>query len=523
MPIFQFINAENLSLMKKKQIVLLNLLTAIIFALLFYKNYVGLNLLLFEILVVPIMIYLNKPVKFNKLNISVLAGLGISAIMVLILNTSWSIFVNIITLFTLSGVLAYQGFRSYIHAFAESFFRLFSSQISILLDWGEPVIINTQKDNKKNKFGINKVVYLIIIPFSVLILFIVLYTSASSKFYAQFEEIFSAFQRFLESIDFLFIIFIIFGSIVANALYMKTKPVGLHNLDLNSKDNLFRIRKRNYINFKPTGLKMQYLSGVVLLASLNFLIMYFNILDFIYLWFGFEWDGTFLKEFVHEGTWVLVFSIFLSAGIALFFFRRNLNFYSKNKWLKRLTILWIAQNMIMLVSVVLRNYWYIHYFGLAYKRIAVLFFLLLTLVGLITIIIKITNIKSSYYLWKVNGFALFTVLVLTTCVNWDLHIAKYNFKHYNRSLIDFRFMAKLNNSALPYTIKTLEELEEINKIQEEAMPFELSEHRSYLWDIYTYQVEVLEKRHRFVERYENMNWLEWNLADYQTYQKLQNM
>ncbi len=509
--------------MKKRQVVLLNLITSIIFAFLFHRNYVGLNLLLFEILVIPLMIYINTPVKFNFLSISVLIGVFLSSIMVVILNTSWSIFINIVLVFTFSGLMAYQGFRSYIHALGESFIRLFSSQISPLLNWHEPIKINTQEQSKKTHLSISKVFYLIIIPALILIFFIILYTAASSKFYAQFEGIIAAIKSFLEKIDFLFIIFIVFGAIITNALYMKTKPVGLYKNDLNANDKLFRVRKRNYIGFKPLSLKTQCLSGIILLASLNFLILYFNVLDFVYLWFGFKWDGSFLKEFVHEGTWVLVFSVFLSAGIALFFFQRNLNFYSKNKWLKRLTILWIFQNMIMVISVMLRNYWYINYFGLAYKRIAVLFFLLLTIFGLISIIIKISNLKTSYYLWKVNGFALLIVLSLSTCVNWDLHIAKFNFSHYDRSLIDFRFMSRLNNSALPYTYKSLEELEEINTIQEESMPFDLEKHRSYIWDIYTYQLAVIEKREKFITRYENKNWLEWNLADYQTYQKLKNM
>ncbi len=515
-----FINAVNANIMKKKHIILLNLITAVVFALLFYRNYVGLNLLLFELIVVPIMIYINKPVKFNTLTISVLSGLGLSAIMVVVLNTSWSVFVNIITLFTFSGVLAYQGSRSYIHTIVESFFRLFSSQISILLDWNGPVVINTQKSAKKSKFSSSKIFYLIVIPALVVILFIILYSTASSKFYSQFEEVFAAIGRFLKNIDFLFIIFIVFGSIIANALYMKTKPLGLYYVDQKATDNLYRKRGKIFLPFKVTGLKMQYLSGIVVLASLNFLIFYFNILDFIYLWFGFNWDGTFLKEFVHEGTWALVFSVFLSAGISLYFFRKNLNFSSKNKWLKRLTILWIAQNIIMVVSVILRNYWYINYFGLAYKRIAVLFFLLLTLIGLITIIIKITHKKSSFYLWKINGFALLAVLILTTTVNWDLIIAKHNFKHYDRSLIDFRFMSRLNNSALPYTLKSIEELEEISEVQEEAMPFDIEDHRPYIWEIDKYQEKVIEKRKKFITRYNHMNWLEWNLADYQTYKKL---
>jgi hypothetical protein len=506
--------------MRKKQIIIINLITAVFFALIFYKNYVGLNLFLFELAVIPLMFWVNKPVKMNKLTFAITGSVFLSAVMVVILNTSWSVFINILMLFTLSGVLAYQGFRSYIHAFAESFFRLFSSQISVLLDWKQPKMIESKAPKVEPKMSLARVFYLIVIPIAILIVFIILYSTASSKFYAQFEDVFSAIARFFENIDFLFLIMVIFGTIVANALFMKTNPVGLHAMDLKARDALIRTRRRNFVMFKPNALKTQYLSGVVILALLNALILYFNVLDFIYLWFGFTWDGSFLKEFVHEGTWILVFTVFLSAGIALFFFSRNINFLKNNTWLKRLTIIWIAQNIVMVVSVVLRNYWYIQYFGLAYKRIAVLFFLLLTIIGLISIIIKVLNVKTSYFLWKINGFALLLVLVGTTCVNWDLVIAKHNFKHYDRSLIDYKFMSRLNNSALPYTCKSIDELEEINKVQEETMPFDLDVHRTYLWDIYTYQIEVLEKREKFLQRYSHMNWLEWNLADYQTYKKL---
>jgi len=503
--------------MKKQKVIIINAVMAFFFAILFYKNYVGLNLFLFEAVAIPIMFYINRPIKLNFFSGTILGTVILSAIMVVLLNTSWSVFINILMLFVLSGVLTYSGFRSFVHAFAESFLRLFSSQFSIFIPWSneeKPIIAS----ENKNSMSMSKVLYFVIIPVAIIILFIIIYASASSVFYKQFEEIFKAIGDFLRSIDFLFVVMLIFGLVVGNALFMKTPSVGLLKNDINSHDILFRKKTRHFFPFKMNGLKMQYLSGVILLISLNVLILYFNILDFIYLWFGFKWDGSFLKEFVHEGTWLLVFSVFLSAGIALFFFKGNLNFFSKNKWLKRLVIIWIVQNMIMVVSVVLRNYWYINYFGLAYKRIAVLFFLLLTIVGLITIIIKIVSKKSSYYLWRVNGLALVFVLALTTCVNWDLHIAKFNFKHYDRALIDFRFMARLNNSALPYTYKSIEELEKVNVVQEQAMPFDI--HQSYLWDIYTYELEVFMKVEKFYQRYEHMNWLEWNLADYQTYKRL---
>ncbi len=504
--------------MKKQSVIILNVAMALFFAILFYKNFIGINLFIFELAAVILMFYINKPVKLNFFSGTILGSVVLTAVMVVLLNTSWSIFINIFMLFTLSAVLSYQGFRSYMHALGETIIRVFASQISIFIPWNNAKTV--AQTPKKTGMSMSRVFYLILIPLAIVILFLIIYASASSVFYRQFEEVFTAIGDFIRSINFLFVIMIIFGLIVGNALFMKTGSVGLNGLDKNASDYLVRTKKRHFVQFKINGLKMQYLSGIVLLASLNVLILYFNILDFIFLWFGFKWDGSFLKEFVHEGTWLLVFSVFLSAAIALFFFKGNLNYFSKNKWLKRLTIVWIAQNLVMVISVMLRNYWYITYFGLAYKRIAVLFFLLLTMIGLITIIIKILNKKSSYYLWRVNGMALVFVLVLTTCVNWDLHIAKFNFDHYDRALIDYRFMARLNNSALPYTVKTEEELHEINSVQEKAMPFNI--HQDYLWDIYIYETEVFAKRERFLKRYSHMNWLEWNLADYQTYQKLKN-
>lgn len=505
--------------MKKQSVIILNMAMAFFFAIMFYKNYLGINLFLFELVAVPIMIYINRPLKLNFFSGLVLGTVFISSVMVVILNTRWSVFINISMLFLLSTVLAYKGSRSYVHTAIETFFRVFVSQVSLFMPWqNERIEIKTYN---KPSMSLSKVLYLVIIPVAVFILFIIIYASASKVFYRQFEDVFAAIGEFLRSINFIFILMMIFGVIVGNVLFMRTKAIGMYELDLNSKDYLYRTKTKHFFPFKPTGLKMQYLSGLVLLVSLNVLIFYFNILDFIFLWFGFKWDGSFLKEFVHEGTWLLVFSVFLSSAIALFFFKGNLNFFSKNKWLKRLTIVWLLQNIIMTISVMLRNYWYINYFGLAYKRIAILFFLLLTLVGLVTIIIKILDKKSSYYLWRVNGLALVMVLGLSTCVNWDLQIAKFNFKHYDRSLIDFKFMSKLNNSALPYTIKTTEELEKINLVQEKTLPFDI--HLEYLWDIYQYQDEVAIKQEKFLKRYRHMNWLEWNLADYQTYKKIKDL
>jgi len=188
-------------------------------------------------------------------------------------------------------------------------------------------------------------------------------------------------------------------------------------------------------------------------------------------------------------------------------------------WLKHLTVIWIAQNLVMTFSVTIRNLYYINYFGLAYKRIAVLFFLALVAIGLITIIIKILKVKTNYFLWRINGLSLLLVLTVSSLFNWDVIIAKYNFKHYNRSLIEYSFIYELSDATLPYTLKTMEELSDIQAIQKKTMSFDIDS-QSYLWSYEKYYKNINNKRDKFLKTYKSRSILEWNLPDYVAYRKL---
>lgn len=504
----------------KKQHLIFNLISAIFFAIVFFKNYLGLNVFLFTLMAVAIMIYLNKPLRRTLLTNFLLIATILSSIMFVIHNSAWNLFLNFLFLISFSTELFYGGFKSYAHNFAESFFRVFSSQISIFLPWFSQyeMPLNQKISNNDAKshfhFNIRKIFFVIFIPAIIFVLFFIIYANASSIFYNKLEGIINFIVDFITSINIVFVLLIILGLIVGNVLYMKTIPVGLKKKDSLSNDYLTRVRKRHYQRFRNTGLKTFYQAGVMLMVLLNILIFYFNILDIVYIWFGFKWDGSFLKEFVHEGTWLLVFSVILSAAIALNLFKDNINFFSKNKLLKILTLIWIIQNMVMVISVFIRNYWYIHYFNLAYKRIAVIFFLFLVFFGLITVIIKILKLKSSYFLWRVNSFALIIVLFVSGLFNWDIIIAKYNFNHADRAFLDLKFYTNMGYSALPYTYKSEEELEKIIKIQEKVMPFDI--HQDYFYDVYTYESMLSRRLEAFEKKLNRNKFLEWNYADYST-------
>ena len=197
-------------------------------------------------------------------------------------------------------------------------------------------------------------------------------------------------------------------------------------------------------------LRKEFIAAVAVFGLVNVLLLVVNAIDINWLWFGFEpAPGFDLAQFVHEGTYVLIFSILLAMGIVLWFFRRNLNFYVPGlPWLRVGATVWVVQNAVLAVSVGLRNYYYILNSGLAYKRIGVCFFLLLTVFGLVTVLLKIWQRRSAYSLVRLNALACYAVLLLLAAGNWEVWIARYNLQPRFRS-IDIGFLLDMPDRVLP--------------------------------------------------------------------------
>ncbi|AHJ98844.1 DUF4153 domain-containing protein [Hymenobacter swuensis] len=185
----------------------------------------------------------------------------------------------------------------------------------------------------------------------------------------------------------------------------------------------FRSRDRRTLD-----LRKEYLAALAVFGLVNVLLLVVNVIDIRWIWFGFRPEPGFdLTQFVHEGTYVLILSILVAMGIVLWFFRRNLNFYQQGlPALRWGATVWVLQNAVLAVSVGLRNYYYILHTELAYKRIGVYGFLLLTLFGLLTVLLKIWQRRSAYSLVRLNGLAAYGLLLLLALGNWEIWIARYN-------------------------------------------------------------------------------------------------
>lgn len=263
--------------------------------------------------------------------------------------------------------------------------------------------------------------------------------------------------------------------------------------------SLNRRQKRFYL--WPPGmlsLRNEYQASLIAFGLLNGLLFLANIADLRYVWVSY---GTAtpqeLSQYVHEGTYLLIFAILLAMAAVIWYFRGNLNFYPENAWLRGLAFLWLAQNAMLALSVGLRNWHYVAHYGLAYKRLGVFWFLSLVLYGLYTLFRKVKEQKSLAFLLHCNGWAAYAALILFSFVNWDLAITRYNLQANIPGEIDARFLfEEVSDKNLYLLYQCRDRLLEKSSLDEKGVEHALRE-----------------KRQRLANRRQFLSWRSWNYAD----------
>ncbi|MCF8297023.1 MAG: DUF4173 domain-containing protein [Saprospiraceae bacterium] len=501
--------------MMQRRISLTIILSSILFTTFFYKQNIGLNLLLFEVIVFVLLFYFKRINLNHQTSLIVFAGTLLSAFFVLINNSDISIVVNLLSFLIFIGLILYPQSRSLISSFGIGFLNLFTAQSDFVTSSNQTI------DQRPRLKKILKYVKIIFIPILIILLFIFIYRLANPIFEKHLLDFTRTLNRIVNYIfrklDIIMFLLFLLGLLFSNFIFLGKPNNKIIEFEQSSSDFLIRKRKKHFSKFKKLALINEYKAAIFLLFVLNALILIVNIIDINWVWINFEWNGKYLKQFVHEGTYLLIVSILISIGITLYFFRGNLNFYKKNKFLKILSYIWLFQNGILLISVAIRNFWYIYYFALAYKRIGVFVFLLLTLVGIITVLLKIKDQKTSFFLLRKNTMALYIILVVMTFFNWDIIIAKYNIKHYERSFVHLDFLAGLSEKTLPYLDLDDSKLDDIALSQKELFTFK---EKFITTDEFK---EIIKKRkHKFTKKWNKTKFFSWNYADYKAYHKLNN-
>lgn len=495
----------------KRSLFVLPVVFSVLFVYLFHHQQAGVNVLIFNLLLLGIMYFQNRINLKLRFHIYLLTGSLLSAAMVAIYGAGAALFANIISLILFSGVLAYPAMVVPLNAG-------FSSISAILtgpFNWIREVFSLSDSVSGKGRFLRKS--GLIIMPLVVFIIFILLYSASSPYFNKLTGGVLKSFSKLMQHLS-VWISPEAFWLGIAGLFMYFAYFFGSYNTNLNifnetQGENLLRVRK--LFSGRITALKTELTSGIILLAFLNLALAIMNVLDIYHVWLFFEWDGGYLKQFVHEGTWLLIISVLISMVIVIWYFRGNLNFYSGNKLLIRLSVLWLLQNALLVISVAIRNIWYINYFNLAFKRIWVFAFLILVLIGIITVFIKLRNRKSVQYLLVRNSLFAYGIVLFIGLVNWDLIIARYNVKHTDSTFFHTDFMMNLNSSTLPVLMLDPQTLNQIDSTRNNFYP-----NRHYYVPAQNFDERIKERTDNYLKGYHKLNWQGKNITDALTYKRL---
>jgi hypothetical protein len=181
-----------------------------------------------------------------------------------------------------------------------------------------------------------------------------------------------------------------------------------------------------------TAQKMPGIYGpAVLLRSLvlfNLLFAVQSSLDFAYLWGGLELpDGMSYAHYAHRGAYPLIVTALLAAGFVLTTMAPGGD--ERSPRIRALVFLWIGQNILLVISSILRLDLYVEAYSLTYWRVAAFVWMVLVMGGLILIVLRIALGRANRWLIAANLIMLTVTLYGCSFVNIPRMIAAYNIEH----------------------------------------------------------------------------------------------
>jgi Leucine-rich repeat (LRR) protein len=497
--------------MKKNDLLLL--ISVILYSWLFYHQSPGINFLLFSVSLIVLQLIRNKTLLKDTSWYVAAAGSIVSGVCVMLYGTWLAFAANIVSLSLVSAMSISRG-SSVILGGIYALYSYVSSIGFMIVD----LIERRTKKNKAigNKFWIKLGIGIGI--FAILILFFFLYQKSNPLFLDLTRKI------NLDFISWPWVRFTFLGFLLLYGFFYHRNFPALHRWDTNIPKNLYAqssLDKGNMLFGKKLNENIERISGVVLLALLNVLLLVVNALDIIYLWISRQIPaGMTLSEYLHQGTGTLITSIILAILIIMFYFRGYLNFSAKNKPIKMLAYAWILQNAMVIISTGYRTLLYIQNYNLTYKRLGVYIWLVLTLIGLCTTLVKIYQKKTNLYLFKANGWAFYVVLVLFACLNWDLVITKFNIQQSKN--IDKNYLVELNSPAnLPeLLVLPADENDYLKKSEtDEYTDDSYRGSMSYYDELFyrgNYTAKLHKRLYEFLNVRDDVGWQSWNYTAYNT-------
>lgn len=413
--------------MKKQHLIFVTVFAVII---LFYKEYIALNLGIFGIFLAILTYTQTKPeIRTRKF-------------LTLFVCTIFSSFafawfgdgISFIAVFTSLFLLRFQGTFPklkpflYIEILLLNLFT-FLGRVFNLEQW-------YQKSSNSSSFGKRFITYFLI-PGIFITLFLCIYSAASSHFDQFFSNIkldFSFFQVFLLAVIGFYIGFIFWNFGVERFIYKQNRRLA------NDFPGLIDLQKPT---FSFLDVDSERLSGLISFSALNIILVIFIITYNYEQFYQVSASADNLSAETHERVNVVIMSIAMAILVIMFYFKGGFNFDKKARNLKTSAQIWIILNAVLLISASLKNSEYIVNYGLTYKRLGVYAFLLMALIGLIFTFIKIEKKKTNAFLFNNMFWACYGLILVCSYVNWggiitSNNIARKDFSaHYHQISINY--------------------------------------------------------------------------------------
>ncbi|MEE3624685.1 DUF4173 domain-containing protein [Nitrospirillum sp. BR 11752] len=186
------------------------------------------------------------------------------------------------------------------------------------------------------------------------------------------------------------------------------------------------------------------------LVLFNALFAVQSALDAYYLWTGHPLPaGLTHAAYAHQGAYPLV----LTALLAALFVLAALDRPMVSPTARRLIIAWVAQNILLVLSAMLRLAGYVQAYSLTVLRLAAFLWMVLVAVGLALILVRMALGRSNRWLVGANLAAAVILLYATAWVNGPALIAQFNLTHSARVSggpeLDWSYLVRLGPQAIP--------------------------------------------------------------------------
>lgn len=177
-------------------------------------------------------------------------------------------------------------------------------------------------------------------------------------------------------------------------------------------------------------------------------------MDIAYLWGGAALPaGMSHAAYAHRGAYPLIVTALLAAAFVVIAVRPD-GAAARDRLVRPLVLVWVGQNLMLVLSALLRLDLYVAAYSLTSLRVAAFVWMLMVAIGLVLILVQILTRRSVGWLVSGNAVALALTLYGYSFVDTAVVIANYNIRHSvemrgEGPSLDTDYLFSLGASAVP--------------------------------------------------------------------------